>query len=123
MSPERLAANITVDSKNDTRILEVKVRDTSPERSMQLSNKICEVFVRESVNITKTANVSIVDAAEVPKGPVEPKPIIKAAIIGIKIININFFLTIIRNCLSSTMNHLFEILILKLNTFNSIPFK
>jgi len=37
MSPERLAANITVDSKNDTRILEVKVRDTSP----QLSNKIC----------------------------------------------------------------------------------
>ncbi|CDG37116.1 lipopolysaccharide biosynthesis protein [Acetivibrio thermocellus BC1] len=80
MSPERLAANITVDSKNDTRILKVKVRDTSPERSMQLSNKICEVFVRESVNITKTANVSIVDAAEVPKGPVEPKPMFYALV-------------------------------------------
>jgi len=50
------------------------VQDRLPERSMQLSNKICEVFVNKAKNITKIANVSVIDAAEVPKTPVKPKP-------------------------------------------------
>lgn len=74
ISPDQLSNKITVTSKNDTRVLEIKVRDTFPVRSMQLSNKICEVFVEKAINITKIANVSVVDAAEVPKTPVKPKP-------------------------------------------------
>jgi capsular polysaccharide biosynthesis protein len=76
ISPEQLAKNITVTSKNDTRVLEVKVRDTSPERSKELSNKVCEVFVKEAISITKIANVSVVDPAEVPRSPVKPKPLL-----------------------------------------------
>ena len=76
ISPNELSKKITVNSKNDTRVLEIKVRDTYPVRSMKLSNKICEVFVKESVKLTKISNVSIVDAAEVPKTPVKPKPVL-----------------------------------------------
>jgi len=42
MSPERLAANITVDSKNDTRILEVKVRDTSPKEACNFQTRFAK---------------------------------------------------------------------------------
>ncbi|HOM02471.1 MAG TPA: Wzz/FepE/Etk N-terminal domain-containing protein [Acetivibrio sp.] len=122
ISPEQLSERITVASKSDTRVLEVKVRDTYPERSMELSNKICEVFVRESVNITKISNVSIVDAAVVPRTPVEPKPMLYTLIA-----------LLISLCASIGVFYLFEILnetiktsedvraYLELNVLGTIP--
>ena len=80
ISPAELSGKITVSSKNDTRVLEIKVKDAYPVRSAQLSNKICEVFINEAKNLAKIDNVSIVDTAEVPNSPIRPKPINYSAI-------------------------------------------
>jgi capsular polysaccharide biosynthesis protein len=75
ITPASLSKKITVKSKNDTRVLEIKVKDTNPVRCMELSNKICTVFINKSPNLTKTYNISVVDTAEIPAKPVKPKPI------------------------------------------------
>lgn len=80
ISPDELSKRITATSKNDTRVLEIKVTDSFPVRSMELSNKICEVFVQKAASLTKVSNVSVVDPAEVPKSPVKPKPLLYTAI-------------------------------------------
>lgn len=74
ISPAGLSNKITVSSKNDTRVLEIKVEDTYPVRCMELSNKLCEVFLEKSLDLAKANNVSIVDTAEVPETPVKPNP-------------------------------------------------
>lgn len=93
ISPNELSNRITVNAKNDTRVLEIKVKDTSPIRSMELSNKICEIFIKKAISLTKIENVSIVDTAEVPKSPIKPKPILYtliAFLIGL-IATVGFF--------------------------------
>lgn len=80
ITPNELSNKVTVSSKNDTRVLEIKVEDTYPVRSAELSNKICEVFINEAKNLAKINNVSIVDTAEVPETPVKPQPVLYTAI-------------------------------------------
>ncbi len=74
ITPSQLANKITVSSKNDTRVLEIKVEDTYPVRSAELSNKICEVFISEAKSLAKIDNVSIVDTAVIPQTPIKPQP-------------------------------------------------
>lgn len=76
ITPAALSRKITVSSKNDTRVLEIKVEDIYPTRCMEISNKICEIFIKKSSDLTKTYNVSIVDPAEIPTSPVKPKPLV-----------------------------------------------
>lgn len=72
VTPSDLSNRITVSSKNDTRILEIKVEDTNPVRCMELSNTLCEVFLEKSLDLAKANNVSILDTAEVPLTPIKP---------------------------------------------------
>jgi len=69
-----LSNRIKVNSKNDTRILEIKVEDIYPVRCTNLSNKLCEVFIDQAPSIAKANNISIVDTAQVPNTPVKPNP-------------------------------------------------
>jgi capsular polysaccharide biosynthesis protein len=80
LTPNQLSNRITVSSKNDTRVLEIKVEDTYPVRSAELSNKICEVFISEAKSLAKIDNVNIVDTAEIPETPVKPQPVLYTAI-------------------------------------------
>ena len=74
-----LTKRITISSKNDTRVLEIKVEDKYPVRCMELSNKICEVFIEKATDLAKIDNVSVVDTAEVPDTPVKPQPLLYTA--------------------------------------------
>lgn len=76
ITPAELSDKISVKSKNDTRVLEIKVEDIYPVRCMELSNKVCTVFIDKSPSLTKTYNISIVDTAEIPTIPVKPKPLL-----------------------------------------------
>lgn len=76
ISPAELSNRITVSSKNDTRVLQIKVVDTIPVRCMELSNKICEVFIKKATDLAKINNVSVIDAGEIPIRPVRPKPLL-----------------------------------------------
>jgi capsular polysaccharide biosynthesis protein len=67
-----LSGKISVNAKSDTRLIEMKVQDKSPERAKDIVNKLAEVFEREIINIMKVENVSVVDVAQLPEGPIKP---------------------------------------------------
>lgn len=73
LSPEALASKVSVNPKNDTRIIEIRVQDGNPERASELANKIGEVFIKKAVLLMKVENVEIVDKAQTPASPVSPK--------------------------------------------------
>lgn len=75
-----LSKLISVDLKNDTRIIEIKVQNTSPEVCAIIANKIAEVFQNKAMELMKVENVQIVDKAEVPKKPIKPNKRMNTAI-------------------------------------------
>lgn len=80
MSPEELADKISVNSKNDTRIIEIRVQDGNAERAKEIADKTAEVFKEKVLELMKVENVNIVDRAHTAKEPVKPRPIINVAL-------------------------------------------
>lgn len=72
---------VSVESKNDTEIFEVKVVDTIPERAADIANETSNVFKDSIVKIMKVDNVQILDKAIVADKPSSPK-IVKNTVIG-----------------------------------------
>ena len=71
---------ISVDLKNDTRIIEIKVQHTSPEVCAIIANRLAEVFQDSAMKLMKVENVQIIDKAEIPKYPVKPNKAMNVAI-------------------------------------------
>lgn len=80
LTPEMLADEVSVNAKNDTRIIEIKVQDTDPVRAERLADKIGEVFISKVMELMKVENVSVVDKAQASKVPVKPRPLINITI-------------------------------------------
>lgn len=78
---EEFSDMVSVSSKNDTEIFEVKVVDTIPERAADIANETSNVFKNSIVKIMKVDNVQILDKAIVPSKPSSPK-IVKNTAIG-----------------------------------------
>lgn len=79
-TPEGLAEKISVDSKNDTRVIEIKVQDKDPETAVAIADKLGNVFVSKVKELMKVETVSILDSARLPKEPVKPQPYINIAL-------------------------------------------
>lgn len=71
--PEELIQNVSVSLVDETRILEVTVSDSSPESSAKLADCVGRVFMEKVLEVMKVQNIAVIDAAEVPAGPVEPQ--------------------------------------------------
>jgi len=80
LTPKELAEQISVNSKNETRIIEINVQDTDAARARDIADEVGEVFIAKAVELMKVENVSIVDKGQVPADPVKPKPLINTAI-------------------------------------------
>lgn len=80
ITPTDLSNRITVASKNDTRVLEIKVEDFDPVRAKELTNKICQVFIKKSTELMNLNNIRVVDTAEIPIDPIKPKPLVNIAL-------------------------------------------
>lgn len=80
ITPAQLAGMIRVSSKNDTRIIEISVSDNDPERAMEITNAVCDVFIEKVGELMQIENVNIVDPAVQPTEPVKPRPMINIAI-------------------------------------------
>lgn len=81
ISYEDFSDMVSVESKNDTEIFEVKVVDTIPERAADIANETSNVFKDSIVKIMKVDNVQILDKAIVADKPSSPK-IVKNTAIG-----------------------------------------
>lgn len=80
MTPGILANKINVNSKNDTRIIEISIQDEDPEKAKEIADKVSEVFKSKVIDLMKVDNVSVVDAAQLPLKPVRPRPLTNIAI-------------------------------------------
>lgn len=80
LTPEKLASKISVNSKNDTRLIEIKVRDGNAVLARDMADKTSQVFIQMAVDLLKVENIQIIDKAILPESPVKPKPIINTAI-------------------------------------------
>lgn len=80
MSAGTLAGNISVTAKNNTRLIEIRVKDKDPERAAVIANKVAEVFNKEVVSIMNLENITVVDYAQASSNPVQPRPMMNIAI-------------------------------------------
>ena len=66
------AFDITVASKNNTRIIEITVVGKDASLATAVANELAEAFSQAAVEIMRVDNVSIIDAAQVPVKPSGP---------------------------------------------------
>ena len=64
-----LRKNITVNSVEDTSVIEVSVSDEKPENAAIIANEIAEVFSSKIADIYKINNIYTLDKAKVPTVP------------------------------------------------------
>ena len=81
-NPANLANMISINLRGDTRVIEIKVQDTNPERAQDLANKIAEVFKARAEELMKINNIEIIDTALLPAEdkPAKPKRVQNIAI-------------------------------------------
>lgn len=75
VTEEELTKKITVDLKNDTRMLEIKVRDTSNVRAKQIVDTMNNIFQKRAQDLMELQTMEVIDEAEIPLKPISPKPL------------------------------------------------
>ena len=81
ITPDKLAEMITVTAQQDTRIIQITVTDNSPTRAQDIANAVRNAAATHISSVMDIEAVNVVDYANLPEGPVSPKPV-KNAIIG-----------------------------------------
>lgn len=72
MSNRQLAEKITVSAKDNTRVLQISVTDTDPERAKDIANCVREISGEQIRQIMDVDAVNLVYEAEVPQSPSGP---------------------------------------------------
>lgn len=103
ISYEEFSDMVSVESKNDTEIFEVKVIDTIPERAADIANETSNVFKDSIVKIMKVDNVQILDKAIVADKPSSPKIVKNTAIGFILGFIISMFVSVIKLMTDTTI--------------------
>lgn len=80
ISPSGLAGKIFVNSKNDTRIIEIRVQDEDPQMAGKIADATAEEFMVKIKELMKVENVDMIDKAEIPTAPVKPRASVNIAI-------------------------------------------
>ncbi|WP_042345872.1 YveK family protein [Bacillus massiliigorillae] len=107
LSIEELTKKITVESEEDSQVLNINVEDPNPEVAAEIANTIAKVFQKNIVEIMNIDNVVILAQATVNQNPVpiKPNPLLNLAIsvvIGLMIgFGIAFFLEYLDNSIKT----------------------
>jgi capsular polysaccharide biosynthesis protein len=78
-SPE-FAQKLNIQSKKDTRLIEITAQDLNPEKAKNIVNTVAEVFSEEIVKIMEIKNIQIIDAAIVNVNPIKPNTKMNVAV-------------------------------------------
>lgn len=81
-SVEVLTGKITVQSQQDSQVVNITVQDESPVMAAKIANKTAEVFQKEIVDIMNVDNVNILAKAigDEEQAPIKPSPLLNMAI-------------------------------------------
>ncbi|NLY43931.1 MAG: lipopolysaccharide biosynthesis protein [Clostridiaceae bacterium] len=80
MTAGQLAAKLSVNLKNDTRLIEITAQDPDPQLAALIANKVAEVFKEKVVELMDVENVQVIDKAEVPVSPTKPNKKLNIAV-------------------------------------------
>jgi len=83
MTPEELSELVSVQLKNDTRIIMIRVKNTDPNMAALMANKLAEVLIDAVQQILNVENVQVIDAATVPDTPVSPRKVLNTAVAAV----------------------------------------
>lgn len=86
-SPADLGENVTATAPLDTVLIDVTVKDTSPQQAQRIANAVAEQFTKVASELeaptgggTSAVRVSVVRQADLPTGPVSPRPKLNLAL-------------------------------------------
>ncbi len=65
--------NVSVELKEDTRIIIINAYNKVPARAKQIVDKTCENFINKVKTIANGTKVAVIDLAEVPTAPASPE--------------------------------------------------
>ncbi len=106
LSLSEFAEKLNVQSKKDTRLIEISAQDCNPEIAMNMVNTVAEVFREEIVKIMEVKNIQIIDSAIVNKNPIKPDVkmnVAVALVLGIMIgLGIIFFIEFLDNTIKTS---------------------
>lgn len=82
MTTAQLNEKITVQSEQNSQVVNISVADPDASQAAEVANKTAEIFTREIASIMKVDNVSILAKAVVVdnQSPIKPKPLLNIAI-------------------------------------------
>ncbi|MCG8498937.1 MAG: Wzz/FepE/Etk N-terminal domain-containing protein [Firmicutes bacterium] len=88
MNISQLVGKLSVNLKDDTRLIQIKAEHTHPEMAKNIAAKVTEVFKEKAIELMDVENVHVIDEAEVPEAPIRSRKVINvvvAAIVGVMI--------------------------------------
>lgn len=100
---EELDNKIDVTLVKDTEIIKITVKDKQGEAAAQIANEIAKVFMKHVARIMKLENIQVIDMAEVPLKPDNPKPIINMLITSVLIIMLSVFSIFVHEYFDNTV--------------------
>ena len=80
-SPSQIKSMLSLNTKNETEIIEIKVNSHNPKHSQILVDSVLKGAQEEIIRIVQAGNVSVVDEATLPVNPSSPN-IAKNVVIG-----------------------------------------
>ncbi|HEX2946632.1 MAG TPA: Wzz/FepE/Etk N-terminal domain-containing protein [Clostridia bacterium] len=73
ITEEDLSSMISINSVNETRIIDISIVDTDPVEAAKIADIVAKVFSQEIVSLYRIENVDVIDKAEVPRSPIAPE--------------------------------------------------
>jgi capsular polysaccharide biosynthesis protein len=109
ITSEELARKINIKSKNDTRVIEISVRSSDPEKAKMLTEEVSNVFLKKISHLLNAKNIEVLDKAEVPDTPVKPRPVINIVIGTVIGLITAICLVILTDYMNNTINTLEDV--------------
>ncbi|WP_214708985.1 MULTISPECIES: YveK family protein [unclassified Exiguobacterium] len=79
-APDNIANLITVNSEQNSQVINIKVQHTNPVLATDIANEISDVFSKEVPELMSVDNVKVLSNASVPMLPVKPNVLMNTAV-------------------------------------------
>lgn len=99
----QFASKVNVSLVKDTEIIKLQVSDGEPALAAEIANETAEVFMETVKDIMKVENVQVIDLAQVPTGPVSPRPMMNIAIAGVLGLMLGVFIAFLKEFLDNSI--------------------
>ncbi|WP_409227730.1 YveK family protein [Gudongella sp. SC589] len=99
----QLREKLNVSLVKDTEIIRISVIDTDPVLAAEIANETSEVFMETVQEIMKVENIQVIDTAQVPTAPIQPRPLMNIAIAGVLAVMLGVFIAFLIEFLDTTI--------------------